>query len=164
MNCPAVVTIPQVVTRKIAVGFLIPCKGGRVGTPSSRMPSNPFVCAEPNSRQIRCLSPHCPGILHFDYEGYRTRWKVWGFPNSPHHHHHPPIPTPKHSHFLSPTCRQTSSHSFFLLCFFDNAILKALCLVIPLCEHVNDDLLQKKVKYVKDHSLFWKNLHLSFWH
>lgn len=49
--------------------------------------------------------------------------------------------------------------SFFL--FFDNAILKALCLVIPLCEHVNDNLLQN-VKYVKDHSLFWKNLHLSF--
>lgn len=44
----------------------------------------------------------------------------------------------------SPTRRltQTSSHSCFSFVFFNNAILKALCLVIPLCEHVNDDLLQ----------------------
>lgn len=55
-----------------------------------------------------------------------------------------PHPSPPLSPTVSPL---TSSHSFFCFCFilifFDNAILKALCLVIPLCEHVNDNLLQK---------------------
>lgn len=70
---------------------------GRVGTPPSRMPSNPFVRAEPNSRQIRCLSPHCPGILHSSLTTRGVQDKVKGLrfsEQSP----PPPPPPPTHSY------------------------------------------------------------------
>lgn len=109
------------------------------------------------------LFPHCPNILHpvLTTKGYGTKVKGLRFfrpgPTIPPPSHPPnssPMPTLKQDQPNSPTLPLsptvsplTSSHSFFCFCFilifFDNAILKALCLVIPLCEHVNDNLLQK---------------------
>lgn len=74
-----------------------------------------------------------------------------------------PIPTQGQEQcnpsWLPPTIRLNLKPFISL---FDNAILKALCLVIPLCEHVNDNLLQNaKDMYMIIHSFGKTSICLS---
>lgn len=78
--------------------------------------------------------------IQFDNKGYRTRWKVWGFLTPHAYSRTGPAHSPPPHHLLSHL--NLKPFISFLFSFIDNAILKALCLVIPLCEHVNN-LLQK---------------------
>lgn len=49
-------------------------------SPSSRMPSNSSVHSKPKFCYIGVCLHTAPSLyIWFDYKGYRTRWKVWGF-------------------------------------------------------------------------------------
>ena len=100
---------------------------------------NSSISSKPNPATQRPSVSTLPSYIYtwFDHKGVQDRWMVWGFLN--------PLPYPQLGQDQPP---HPPSHPnlkpfnpFFF--FFDNAILKALCLVIPLCEHVNDNLLQK---------------------
>lgn len=145
--------IPQVVTRKI-IRWICNSVRGRVWAPQA-------VClwihqSTPNQILLhRRLSPHCPDISHSVWlQGVQDKVKGLRFsdqappPPCPYPKHHPfpnssPNPGQDQPHFPHPVSPKPQAIHFFCFCFFDNAILKALCLVIPLCEHVNDNLLQK---------------------
>lgn len=158
--------IPQVVTRKI-VRWICNSVWGRVWAPRA-------VClrihlSTPNKFCYIGVCLHTALTFHiqFDYKGYRTRWKVWGFlTRAPHpftHRPHPPTPNPGQDQPHSPTVSPKPQAIHFSVFVFSTMQSWKHFALLFLCVNMWMIICYKNVKYVKDHSLFWKNLHLSFW-
>lgn len=183
-SCPLGVIIAQVVTWKtVKVGFVILYEGV-FGPPRA-------VClwihlSAPNQILLdRCLSPFRPtDILHSvclqgvqdKVKGLRFFYLVLFF----FYQSHPPTPPTPTIHCPNPppplTQDQPGSPSptqsltlnlkpFIILFFFLFSTMQSWThfALLFLCVNMWMMICYKIVKYVKDHSLFWKNLHLSFW-
>lgn len=119
----------------------------------------------------RRLSPHCPDISRsVQLQGVQDKVKGLRFSNPPPSPTKTPSPNPltlmtnpgqDQPHFPPPHLNlkpfifsvfvfsKMQSWKHFALLFLRVNMWMIIC--------------YKNVKYVKDHSLFWKNLHLSFW-
>lgn len=169
--CPAVVkNTTGCVTRKVARWI---CNSVRGWVWAPRAVCLRIHLSTPNQILLRRrLSPPCPEILHSArLQGVQDKVKGLRFfltrcpPTTP-DPTRSPMPNPGQDQPQSPPAPTVSPKPqaihFSVFVFSTMQSWKHFALLF-LCVNMWMMICYKNVKYVKDHSLFWKNLHLSFW-